>query len=669
MMRILICSPNRCSIVICPIYANCRIALHFNQCHVTTPLCGPSRVCLLRGQYAHRTGIKTNRATGPMNNGFSGEYQLFRDKGWADDHLGSWLQQAGYRTMMVGKYAHGQVIPETVEGWDDLHISFGGAYYETVRYSTRYPVGQRRLKPDPDGYRTDLEADEICWLIEQHALRRKNESTEQPFFLYYAPLAPHKPSIGSPMLKRGLEDIAREVRLPDTPDFNEADISDKPEALQTALLTSSQIEMVHEEFRYRLITMVSVDQLIGRLMQTLRDQDLADNTYLFLTSDHGYQLGHNRMIAKKLPYHRVTHVPLWVTGPGIQAGSQSDHLVSHIDLAPTCLEMAGTDRDDSNPADQFDGKSLLPIMKHPGSIPANEFRAGLLIENWEAKGHLGIYVAATYSSYRTQQTIYTEWANGAKEFYDLGDDPYQLENRYPLLSPGTQLELSKELRALKNGMPKPIATIANEGLVNRKPVILGFAEDDDAIESVTVEVVRKTDGLFFNGQSWQQQPTSIVANLLNPGGLLTQWEIQPDLLTIEDQGEIEITAQSRNSAGELSDRVSNGLAVDAVEPETTLRLPADGSTVENEMMLFGVCKDNVHIRGIQFKLHRVSTNQYWDGKNWVGDEVVFVLDLNGHERWHTVLEIPDGEYHAWASAFDSAGNFDPSPSETHFFVK
>ena len=44
--------------------------LRFTNCHVVTPLCGPSRTCLLRGQYAHRTGIKTNVASGPMNKGY-----------------------------------------------------------------------------------------------------------------------------------------------------------------------------------------------------------------------------------------------------------------------------------------------------------------------------------------------------------------------------------------------------------------------------------------------------------------------------------------------------------------------------------------------------------------------------------------------------------------------
>ena len=49
--------------------------LRFTNCHVVTPLCGPSRTCLLRGQHAHRTGIKTNVASGPKQNGYTGAYQ------------------------------------------------------------------------------------------------------------------------------------------------------------------------------------------------------------------------------------------------------------------------------------------------------------------------------------------------------------------------------------------------------------------------------------------------------------------------------------------------------------------------------------------------------------------------------------------------------------------
>jgi arylsulfatase A-like enzyme len=159
--------------------------LNFTNCHVTTPLCGPSRTCLLRGQYAHRTGVKTNVAAGPMNNGFTGAYPVFQSRGYEQEHLGVWMQRAGYRTMMIGKYLHGRVNPDGLPGWDDLHICFGGAYYDTSRYSTRLPAGQRRRSIGKTRYRTVAEADEAVWMIEQQIQRnqeRPPQTPAQPFF-------------------------------------------------------------------------------------------------------------------------------------------------------------------------------------------------------------------------------------------------------------------------------------------------------------------------------------------------------------------------------------------------------------------------------------------------------------------------------------------------------
>ena len=237
--------------------------LRFTNCHVTTPLCGPSRTCLLRGQHAHRTGVKTNVAAGPMNNGFTGAYQVFKNKGYEQEHLGVWMQRAGYRTMMIGKYLHGRVNPDGILGWDDLHICFGGAYFDTVRYSTRFPTGKRRQTTGKTQYRTVVEADEAVWMIQQQAKRNRSRdpnSSPQPFFLYMAPLAPHKPARNGAMLQAEYKDLGQEVRLANTPDLNEDDVSDKPQHLQLPKLDANTMESLHVEHRHRLITVKAVDE-------------------------------------------------------------------------------------------------------------------------------------------------------------------------------------------------------------------------------------------------------------------------------------------------------------------------------------------------------------------------------------------------------------------------
>ena len=122
----------------------------FTNCHATTPLCGPSRVCLLRGQHAHKTGTKTNQPDTWLNNGFTGGYSIFKQRGYEKEHLGIWMQRAGYRTMVVGKYIHGRYRADLVSGWDDLYLCFGGQYYGTSRYNSRLEDKRLRRRSNED---------------------------------------------------------------------------------------------------------------------------------------------------------------------------------------------------------------------------------------------------------------------------------------------------------------------------------------------------------------------------------------------------------------------------------------------------------------------------------------------------------------------------------------
>jgi len=514
-----------------------RKGMSFSNCHVTTPLCGPSRAALLRGQYAHRVGIKTNRASSPLNNGFSGGYHLFEARGYSDDHIGSWMQQAGYRTMMIGKYAHGHFSPLEVKGWDDFYLSRGGKYFGAYHQTNRSESGSPFLPPDEEAYRTDQEADQAVRFVEDHAHRPSPHETHQPFFIYIMPLAPHRPAAEGAMLPDHLAGLGSELRIASTPDLNEADVSDKPPHLQLPLLSQTQMEDQHTQFRQRVLSLIAVDRLLERLSAVLAQNGLLDNTFILLTSDHGYQLGHNRVDAKNTPFHRTTHVPLYVAGPGITPGGRSDHLVSLIDLAPTFLALAGQNEAPVG----FDGQSLLPLMQHPSSTAPDSFRTALLIESWETKKLNGQPIPTTFSTRRTASTIYTEWANGAREFYDLGDDPYQLENRYNSLSEGEQATLARALHELKQGDMAPIVTVSTQQRHANTLALQGCAEDVDAVTGVELSLTHA-----------EAAPITRDATLLNTGGLLTAWEASIDLTDIPPEDHTIVTLRARNGAGAYS---------------------------------------------------------------------------------------------------------------------
>jgi hypothetical protein len=113
----------------------------------------------------------------------------------------------------------------------------------------------------------------------------------------------------------------------------------------------------------------------------------------------------------------------------------------------------------------------VPLLNDPNAINPNDFRKSLLIQNWEEKSQVGTLIPACYTSLRMSSQIYTEWANGEREFYDLEKDPYQLENAIASVSDKQKSEFSNELRNLKQGDTKPIVTFSLPDLISKNTVI------------------------------------------------------------------------------------------------------------------------------------------------------------------------------------------------------
>ena len=368
------------------------------------------------------------------------------------------------------------------------------------------------------------------------------------------------------------------------------------------------------------------------------------------------------MIAKKVPYHRNTVIPMFVVGPGVKKGT-SNHLLAHIDLVPTFLEMAGG----KSPV-TLDGKSWVPLLKNPGAIKPDLFRKSLLIQNWEEKSQVGTLIPACYASLRMSSQIYTEWSNGEREFYDLAKDPYQLENSIESVSVDRLAEYSRELHGLKKGDTQPIVAFALPDLISKNTVIRGFAEDDQALDQVEATFFDPDRKVYWTGKDWSPNPDSTGSVLLNENGLISEWRSNANLDQIQNGGRIRITAVATDTDGNKSVPVEQTFRVDAIEPETLLKLPAVGSTVKSPITLFGTCSDNQKMRGIELVLENVETRTFWDGVEWVDKPATFFKRVE-QERWHTTFEVPAGRYRASARSFDQAGNFDESPSLSEFTVE
>lgn len=489
-------------------------SVHFTNMHVTTPFCGPSRAALFRGQYAHRTGVRINNPKAATSLQLKGGYREFLRQGHDHDELGVWLNNAGYRTMLLGKYHHSGFDFKKPDGFDDFYVSNGGRYTETYEFTTREYAKGKGQYAGKDIYRTDREADDAVNLIQQHAKRRALQTSSgeiaQPFFFYYAPFAPHRPEGGdftSMVNKEKYGDWQPDLTIPATPDFNEPDMSDKPIHRQLKPYSETELANLQEEYRCRARAVKSVDDFVQKTIAELKANDLYENTYFLFTTDNGYQLGHHRLMSKLDPYRMSTTAPLFVSGPDVKQRATANHLLAHIDMCPTILDLAQCPKPDF-----LDGKSFVDLIRNPADHDEASWRKPVILENWQVKTNRRIAMPSMYSGLRYHDKLYVEWCTGDQEYYDLANDPYELENNYDALSDSAKQKLHDDLLSSRGVEMDPIVTVLQQTVLsvhkNFPYCVRGVAEDDHSIKKIKL-MVRHIERGYWNGKTWQPRRTHV----------------------------------------------------------------------------------------------------------------------------------------------------------------
>jgi arylsulfatase A-like enzyme len=402
----------------------------FTSAYVSVPICCPSRASIFSGRYAHNHGVRFNGAP-------DGGFEVFHGTGGEASTIATWLKAQGYRTAMIGKYLNGYPSggdPTYVPpGWDEW---FGIDNQLTSDTYYNYSVnanGQRMSFGNAPG---DYETDVLDRRVTEF-LRAATADRTKPFLLYVAPSAPHVSAIPAPRHSSAFPDAL----APRVPSFNEDDVSDKPAWVREMNpLSPRDVEKIDQLYRNRLRTLLAVDEMVQHLVGVLEQAGVLDNTYIFFTSDNGFQMGEHRFPhGKDAPYEESILVPLVVRGPGVPAGRVLTHLVSNVDLAPTFAEMAR-----ASASAEVDGQSLLPLL---GSSPpsAESWRKDVLVEHF-ARQRSGI---PAFEELRTPTTAYIEYDDGNNELYDMRTDPYQLDNAFGHASAATSEALSGRLAVLK----------------------------------------------------------------------------------------------------------------------------------------------------------------------------------------------------------------------------
>ncbi len=355
--------------------------VRFTDAYAACAVCSPTRAAVLTGKYPARLLLTDWLPSGRWNpKAKLREGRFLRGLPVEEVTLAEALREGGYRTASIGKWHLGSEpfsLPEH-HGFD-VNIAGNahgapGSYFFPYAGDWKIPAtGQRavwNVLPDgqPGEYLTDRLTDEAVKFI--------RASKDKPFCLYFPHYGVHTP------LQAKKELVAKYERVP------EAQRQGKPEY-------AAMVE--------------SVDDSVGRVMTTLKELGLDQNTVVIFTSDNGgfYNATSNAPLRanKGAYYEGGIRVPLLIKWPGVaKAGRVVSEPVTSTDLYSTCLAVAGLP---PRPHQHLDGVNLQAVLagegslpprslfwhyphynEHPSSVPSSVIRKGpwKLIETFDPEG-------------------------------------------------------------------------------------------------------------------------------------------------------------------------------------------------------------------------------------------------------------------------------------------
>jgi iduronate 2-sulfatase len=282
----------------------------------------------------------------------------------------------GYTTISLGKIFH---FPEdNLAGWSEKPWRPSGSdYHDDVRlrraisdHRKKFPRQQKQIR-GPAFESADAADDSYRdWQNATRAmdhLQRFSKQPDQPFFLSVGFFKPHLPFC-APKKYWDLYDFDS-IDIPENygPPAGAPDGAVHPSGELRAYAGIPPTGPVDRETARRLIhgyyACVSfIDAQLGRVLKTLDDCGLADNTIVVLWGDHGWQLGEHGMWNKHSCFETSMHTPLLISAPGMPRGSRTPALTEFIDIYPTLCELAGIEI-----PKHVEGTSLVPLLRDPSA--------------------------------------------------------------------------------------------------------------------------------------------------------------------------------------------------------------------------------------------------------------------------------------------------------------
>lgn len=389
----------------------------FDRAHCATPLCVPTRPSMMTGRWPHAHGaISFGAGFQTLHSGEELLIDHLLDAGYRVGYDGIWHvnrqpqddRTQEYHLFNNAQFPYADHVAMLVEqgGTDGEQRApvrtptTGGGTHEWS-FSVPIPaVWTRPLEEHPDMVRARAIADFVA------------RPADQPFAAWCSLAAPHPPLlVPEPYFSLFSPD---DVVLP--PGLGE-DMSALPQAVQDSPGAQSVRDWSPRQWRRAIAAykgyVAFADACMALVLDAIDASSHRESTVVLASADHGEMLGSHNLYQKGVMYERSLAVPLVISAPGVAPGRRTQ-LVSHVDYAPTVLDLLGLP-----PLPRVQGQSLLPVLKDPAH-PGRDFVFS------EFNGYIlgGVHIRAAISA----EYKYVYHHHDREQLFDLRRDPDELHN-------------------------------------------------------------------------------------------------------------------------------------------------------------------------------------------------------------------------------------------------
>ncbi len=426
--------------------------VRFSNAVCNSPLCAPSRASLTGGLYPHRLGVLSNLENYPVDQptfyqelrkygyrvatigktdlhkpehfyGVNGDSPLMYHLGFTEPHdTEGKMNAAMFKSAEAGVESEaGNVGNMPLVGPYQKYLKNRGVLEKFVLdYQQRFhaPVWYAKASAlSSEDYHDSYIGRKACEFLEQ-------ATPEYPWHLFVSFVGPHDPWDAP-------ADYLQRYENAEFPEAITDPMIDKPNWVKAEHKRQSE-GMSDGDFykvKQNYAGMISlIDEWVGKILATLDQKGLRDDTVVIFCADHGEMMGDHGLFEKSIMYESAIKVPLLISYPGSKSKVENDSLVELVDLYPTILDFAGISYDH----DRLDGKSLLPLITGKGTRHKEWVVSELRHTRMVSDGR-----------YKLIQNC-----NDRDELYDLRNDPHELDNLFNR-EPAEAARLKAKLREIR----------------------------------------------------------------------------------------------------------------------------------------------------------------------------------------------------------------------------